>query len=119
MACITTSMPSSSSTIRMSALAMMRSASRRQADGEGGALARPAARADGAAVVAHDAVGDPQPQAGSFLSLGLSGEEGIEDVGHVLLGNAAAGVTHRDVDGLAAEQVGIGVGRVARADVDG
>src|SRR5206468_10002765 len=91
---------------------------RRVAGGGGGALGRPAGHADGAAVVAYDAVGDPQPQPGALLAIALGGKERLEDVRQVLLGDAAAGIAHRNVHRVAAEQLGIGVVGVASADVD-
>ena len=44
---------------------------------------------DGAAVLLDDALDDGQAQAGAA---GLGGEEGVEEVGEVLLRDAAAGV---------------------------
>ena len=49
----------------------------------------PAGHVDPAAVLLDDAVGDRQPQSGAFADL-LGGEERLEEVLHVLLGDAHA-----------------------------
>src|SRR6266536_1389896 len=102
MACIVTRTPSSSSTTRtlaLGAVAIRGWSSSRQTDGERGALTRPATNADVPAVIAHDAVRHPQAQTGSLLAIRLGGEERLEDVRHVLLGNTCAGVADDDVHG--------------------
>src|SRR2546423_10712626 len=68
----------------------------RQRDREGCAPARPAPDADVAAVAAHDVERHPQSEPGALLLLGR--EERLEDVRHVLVGDAVAGVPDLDVD---------------------
>src|SRR5512139_2002437 len=60
-------------------------------DGEGHALPLPVVQMDRPPVLLHDGVDDGEPQP---RSLGLRGEEGVEDVVHHVVRDAAAGVAH-------------------------
>ncbi len=66
-----------------------------EADGEGEADAFGAGEVDLAAVGADDAADDEEAEAGA---LGFGGEVGLEDVAHVIHGDAAAGVGEGDED---------------------
>jgi hypothetical protein len=60
---------------------------------EGAALAEGAFDFDEAAGFFGDALDDGQAQAGAFAA-GLGGEEGLEDAGQEVRGDAGAGVAH-------------------------
>src|SRR5262245_52233292 len=67
----------------------------REQDHEAGTAAAGGLDPDLALVLLDDPVHDGQPQAGP---VGLGGEEGLEDVGQVLGGDAGTGVLHDDLD---------------------
>src|SRR3954451_22214530 len=82
-------------------------------DAEGGAAADGAGDFDAALVVFDDFLADGEAEAGAlgFALLGgaLGGEEGLEDLGEELFGDAGAGVDHLEAGflGLAAERGGL------------
>ena len=58
-----------------------------------GATAGGAVKGDGAVVVGDDVLGDRKAKPGAVA---LGGEEGIEDLGEMLFGNASAGICNDD-----------------------
>src|SRR5512146_3564771 len=67
---------------------------RRQPHRDDGTMAEAAADANGASVLAHDLLADPQPEPGADVLLG--GEEGLEDPLQVTALDADARVRHGD-----------------------
>src|SRR5688572_21307761 len=117
MASSVTTTLSSSSTISSDPLGIGGGASNRQGDGEGRAPTGLAAHLDVAAVAAHDAVRDPESKPAALLVL-LGGEERLEDVGHVLLGDPGPRVPNLDVHGIGTQKLRIGVAREVGRNVD-
>src|SRR5688500_16263641 len=110
MASSVTTTLSSSSTISSDPLGIGGGAPNWQGDGEGRAPTGLAPHLDIAAVAAHDAVRDPKAESAALLVL-LGGEERLEDVGHVLLGDAGPRIPNLDVHGIGTQKLRIGVPR--------
>src|SRR5690242_12598641 len=107
---------SSSSTSRMLPLAIGGRTSDRERDGEGRAAPEAAAHLDRPAMALDDPERHPQAQAGA-LALALGRKERLEQVRHVLLGDARAGVADLDQHRVAADQFGLTIRRQAGGDV--
>src|SRR5207245_7834652 len=97
--------------------AMLCRASNGQCDVEGRAAPFAAAQFDRPTVRLDNALRDPQPQAGALRLLG--GEERLEDVRDVLLGDAVASVPNLYVDRVSHEELGVGPVRVTGRYVEG
>src|SRR6266850_4530395 len=105
---VTTTLSSSSTTRTLGCSRIARRSLDRQRDHEGRAATEAAAHAHRAAMTLHDALRDPQPEAGALAR--LRREEWLEDLRQKVVRDALPGVAHLDLDGVATEELCLGAG---------